>query len=849
MSVPVPEPCDRENWTLWGQIRNGEPPDPVRRERGQMTTKKARTGVSKVIDIDVAEEMRGSFLEYAYSVIYSRALPDARDGLKPVQRRILFQMAQMGLRPDRGHVKSARVVGEVMGRLHPHGDSAIYDALVRMAQDFSLRLPMIDGHGNFGSLDDGPAAMRYTEARLAATAVAMTHGIDEDVVDFTPNYDGREMEPAVLPAAIPNLLVNGASGIAVGMATNLAPHNLAEVINATRHLIANPDASLEDLMAFIPGPDFATGGVITGLEGIRDAYLSGRGSFKVRARTRIEQVSARKRGIVVTELPTTVGPERVIERVKELVVSKKLQGISDIVDLTDGDSGLNLVIECKSAFSPEAVLEQLFKLTPMEESFTINAVTLVEGQPQTLGLKDLISVFIGHRLDVVTRRSEYRKRMAQERLHLLEGLLVAILDIDEVIQVIRNSDDSAAAKNRLMEIFDLSEAQTQYILDMPLRRLTKFSRLEIEKESDQLRSTIESLEEILSNESALRDVVSSELAEISAAHSTPRRTLLLESSGTTVQRIDQPLEVADEPCTVLLSSTGLIARTAQLSQEAVTDVTRQAHDCIVSATPATTRGDIGVITSTGMMYRIPVVDIPNIPVTVGIPGISGGAPIGAFLDLNKDEKIVALAPVDSEIVLITQHGVVKRLAAGHSISRPSWDLIRLDSSDCVIAATAGLPDTFDQLHVVIVSDQANLLHFPCSSLRAQGRSAGGVAGMKLTNSSAIFGGLIDPSGNNAVATLSGSRQTLPGTELGNAKVTRFAEYPGKGRASGGVRCHKFRAGEDQLLLGWVGEGTARGATSSGMPVELPSPDNRRDGTGSAMTLPLDAISGDIRLFL
>ncbi|MCF8531299.1 MAG: DNA topoisomerase IV, partial [Candidatus Nanopelagicales bacterium] len=335
-----------------------------------MTTKKARTGVSKVIDIDVAEEMRGSFLEYAYSVIYSRALPDARDGLKPVQRRILFQMAQMGLRPDRGHVKSARVVGEVMGRLHPHGDSAIYDALVRMAQDFSLRLPMIDGHGNFGSLDDGPAAMRYTEARLAATAVAMTHGIDEDVVDFTPNYDGREMEPAVLPAAIPNLLVNGASGIAVGMATNLAPHNLAEVINATRHLIANPDASLEDLMAFIPGPDFATGGVITGLEGIRDAYLSGRGSFKVRARTRIEQVSARKRGIVVTELPTTVGPERVIERVKELVVSKKLQGISDIVDLTDGDSGLNLVIECKSAFSPEAVLEQLFKLTPMEESFT-----------------------------------------------------------------------------------------------------------------------------------------------------------------------------------------------------------------------------------------------------------------------------------------------------------------------------------------------------------------------------------------------------------------------------------------------------------------------------------------------
>ncbi|MFM8896587.1 MAG: DNA gyrase subunit A, partial [Actinomycetales bacterium] len=385
----------------------------------------APAGDGHIVDVDVAEELRGSFLEYAYSVIYARALPDARDGLKPVQRRILFQMAQMGLRPDRGHVKSARVVGEVMGRLHPHGDSAIYDALVRMAQPFSLRLPMVDGHGNFGSPDDGPAAMRYTEARLAAAALEMTTGLDEDVVDFAPNYDGRELEPTVLPAAIPNLLVNGASGIAVGMATNLVPHNLGEAIGAARHLIAHPKATLAEVMRFIPGPDLPGGGVIVGLDGIRDAYATGRGSFRVRARTRIENVSPRRRGIVVSELPMNVGPERVIERIKDLVQAKKLQGIADLADLTDGDSGLNLVIEIKNGFNPEAVLESLFRLTPMEDQVSINAVALVEGQPQTMGLLELLRVFVEHRLFVIRRRSSYRRAKAQERLHLVEGLLVA----------------------------------------------------------------------------------------------------------------------------------------------------------------------------------------------------------------------------------------------------------------------------------------------------------------------------------------------------------------------------------------------------------------------------------------
>ena len=513
-----------------------------------------------ILDIDVSDEMRSSFLEYAYSVIYSRALPDARDGLKPVQRRILYTMNDMGLRPDRGHVKSARVVGEVMGRLHPHGDGAIYDALVRMAAPWAMRLPTVDGHGNFGSPDNGPAAMRYTECRMAPSAVAMTASIDEDTVDFKPNYDSREYEPVVLPAAIPHLVVNGTTGIAVGMATNMAPHNLVEVVQALRHLIKHPDAGVDDLMRFVPGPDLPTGGKIVGLDGIRDAYETGRGSFRMRATTRIEAVGRRK-GIVVTELPYGVGTEKVIERIKVLVQSKKLQGIADLKDLTDLDKGLRLVIEVKNGFHPEAILEQLYRQTPMEDTFGINNVALVDGQPRTLGLKQLLQVFLDHRFQVVRRRTTYRRGKAADRLHLVDGLLIAILDIDEVIQLIRSSDNAAAAKERLIAVFDLSTIQADYILDMPLRRLTKFSRIELEKEKDELERTIEQLDAILADEGLLRRVVSDELAEVATTYGTPRRTVLLESAGT-VATAAVPLEVADDPCFVYLSSTGLLARTS-----------------------------------------------------------------------------------------------------------------------------------------------------------------------------------------------------------------------------------------------------------------------------------------------
>jgi DNA gyrase/topoisomerase IV subunit A len=433
-------------------------------------------------------------------------------------------MADMGLRPERGHVKSARVVGEVMGKLHPHGDGAIYDALVRMAQSFSMRLPLIDGHGNFGSLDAGPAAMRYTEARLASAAMAMVAEADENTVDFGPNYDGQLAEPLVLPAAYPNLLVNGGSGIAVGMATNMAPHNLGEVIAATKFLIENPTATVKQLMKFVPGPDFPTGGELVGLDGVREAYATGKGSFKVRASVEIEKVSTRKMGIVIKELPFTIGPEKVVERIAALVKAKKIAGISDIIDLTDGQTGTNVVIEIKNGFEPEAVLEQLYALTPMEDAFSINAVALVKGKPQTLGIKELLKVFIEHRIEVVRRRSEFRKAKAEGRLTLVDGLLKAIIDIDKVIKIIRGSDDAAAAKEKLMKDFKLNDEQTTYILDMPLRRLTKMSKLELETEQKELKTTIAELTKLLKSEDAIKAQVSDELTAVGKSFATPRKT-------------------------------------------------------------------------------------------------------------------------------------------------------------------------------------------------------------------------------------------------------------------------------------------------------------------------------------
>ena len=639
-----------------------------------------------ILDTDIKQEMEASFLEYAYSVIYSRALPDARDGMKPVQRRILYTMNDMGVRPDRGHVKSARVVGEVMGKLHPHGDGAIYDALVRMAQPWSMRLPTIDGHGNFGSPDDPPAAMRYTECRMAPPAVAMTASIDEDTVDFKPNYDSRELEPVVLPAAIPHLIVNGTTGIAVGMATNIAPHNLVEVVQALRHLVTHPEATLDDLMRFVPGPDLPTGGMIVGLDGVRDAYETGRGTFRMRATARVESVGRRK-GIVVTELPYGVGTEKVSERIKSLVQAKKLQGIADIKDLTDRDHGLRLVIEVKNGFVPEALLEQLYKQTPMEDTFGINAVALVDGQPRTLGLKHLLEVFLDHRFDVVRRRSAHRRTKAADRLHLVEGLLVAILDIDEVIQLIRSSDNSAEAKERLIGVFDLTSTQADYILDMPLRRLTKFSRLELDKEKGELERTIEALDAILGDDQLLRKVVSDELAEVAKTFGTPRRTVLLQSAGVTVSAAATSLEVADDPCLAYLSSSGLLARSS--SDELPTaDGGRTNHDVIVSAVRTTARAEIGALTSRGRVVRLNVLDLPALPPSANHPNLQGGLPFDLVRSLDAGERVLALCALRTDgpgIALGTRQGVVKRVNP-EVLGKDEWDVIGLKEGDEVIGA-------------------------------------------------------------------------------------------------------------------------------------------------------------------
>ncbi|MFF4474296.1 DNA topoisomerase (ATP-hydrolyzing) subunit A [Streptomyces sp. NPDC001599] len=799
----------------------------------------------KILDIDVVDEMQGSFLEYAYSVIYSRALPDARDGLKPVHRRIVYQMNEMGLRPERSYVKCARVVGEVMGKLHPHGDASIYDALVRMAQSFSMRVPLVDGHGNFGSLgnDDPPAAMRYTECRMAEAAGLMTESIDEDTVDFAPNYDGQEQEPVALPAAFPNLLVNGASGIAVGMATNMPPHNLREVIAAARHLIRNPNADLDALMKHVPGPDLPTGGRIVGLPGIRDAYETGRGTFKIRATVSVETVTARRKGLVVTELPFAVGPEKVISKIKDLVGSKKIQGIADVKDLTDRAHGLRLVIEIKNGFVPEAVLEQLYKLTAMEESFGINNVALVDGQPLTLGLKELLEVYLDHRFTVVRRRSEFRRSKKRDRLHLVEGLLTALVDIDEVIRLIRSSENSAQAKQRLMERFSLSDVQTQYILDTPLRRLTKYDRIELESEKDRLNTEIEELTRILDSDAELRKLVSAELAAVAKKFGTDRRTTLLESSGAPVAAV--PLQVADDPCRVLLSSTGLLARTAN-DEPLVTEAgaKRVKHDLIVSAVPATARGEVGVVTSGGRLLRVNVVDLPQLPEAMAAPNLAGGAPLAEFVSLEDDEDVVCLTTLDESspgLALGTEQGVVKRVVPDYPSNKDELEVITLKEGDRIVG---GVELRTGDEDLVFITDDAQLLRYQASQVRPQGRPAGGVAGVKLADGAKVISfTAVDPAADAVVFTVAGSRGTLDDSVQTTAKLTPFDQYPRKGRATGGVRCQRFLKGEDCLAFAWAGAVPALAAQKNGTPAQLPDIDPRRDGSGVSLPRTVSVVAG------
>ena len=876
-----------------------------------------RTVKENIVETPLNEEMSKSFLEYAYSVIYARALPDARDGLKPVQRRIIYQMGQMNLNPDRPYMKSARVVGEVMGKLHPHGDSAIYEAMVRLAQPFAMRLPLVDGHGNFGSLDDGPAASRYTEARMAPAALGMNADIAENTVDFTPNYDNKLQEPTVLPAAIPNLLVNGGSGIAVGMATNMATHNLGEVVAAAKHLMRHPDATLEELMRYVPGPDWPGGGVIVGRKGIREAYETGRGALTTRSVTHIENVTARKKAIVVTELPFMVGPERVLERISEGVKNRKLDGISGAIDLTDRHNGTRLVIEIKTGFDPNAVLAQLFKHTPLQDNFTINNVALVNGRPHTMGLKEMLQVWVDHRRVVIRRRSEFRRKKALERLHLVEGLLLAMVDIDEVIQVIRSSDDAEAAKTKLIAVFDLDEIQAQYILDLRLRRLTKMSRIELEAERDDLKRRIEELERILASDEALDGVVIDEMDDAVAKYGTPRRTVLLDEdeegnltpvvahgddgvsanamaaarAAATVSSAAadvaaaakaakkagdenataSALQIDDEPCAVMLSATGLIARTSEDAVERWENRSasngRAKDDQIVSMFRTSTRSSYGLVTSAGRLVLAHVVELPKVSAD-GPLSVTGGVKAEELLGMTEStdpirgERVIAAIDMPSTddggqlvpLALGTRNGVVKRWNRESPTTMDSWSVIDLKDDDEVLAAA----EARDEDRLVFVSTDSSLLTFEAKNVRPQGRTAGGMAGIRLAEGCSVAAFAVVPDGKvtwnyeegenglfsasgAVVLTVAGDSEALPGTENGAAKVTPLEMYPTKGRGTGGVRSQRFLKGQDTLILAFVGAYPLHASTQSGAPVELPKPDMRRDGSGTDLSAPIAVV--------
>ena len=895
-----------------------------------------RTVKEHIVETPLNEEMSKSFLEYAYSVIYARALPDARDGLKPVQRRIVYQMGEMNLTPDRPYMKSARVVGEVMGKLHPHGDSAIYEAMVRLAQPFAMRLPLVDGHGNFGSLDDGPAASRYTEARLGPAALGMNADIDEDTVDFTPNYDNKLKEPTVLPAAIPNLLVNGGSGIAVGMATNLATHNLGEVVNAAKFLMAHSDATLEQLMRYVPGPDWPTGGTIIGRDGIREAYATGRGTLTTRAATHIEHVTARKQAIVVTELPYMVGPEKVIERISDGVKNRKLEGISGAFDLTDRHNGTRIVIEIKTGFDPHAVLVQLFKHTPLQDNFAMNNVALVEGRPHTMGLKEMLQVWVDHRRVVIRRRSEYRKKKALERLHLVEGLLLAMLDIDEVIQVIRTSDDADAAKSRLMVVFDLDEVQAQYILDLRLRRLTKMNRIELEAERDDLKNRIEELTRILASAEALDQVVTDEMDEAVAKWGSPRRTVLLDAdpdgtltpvvaqgagasgvsksaleavkAATTISSAEADvaaaaaaakktgeqsaltgaLKIEDEPCVVMMSATGLIARTTPSAMDVFnarsTSDERLRDDQITTIFETSTRATYGLVTSAGRLVLAHVVDLPALPAAATL-SLKGGVQADELIGMTEStdpirgERVITAIAMEQptsgktsakdesedggaaeakplpSLAIGTRNGVIKRWNREAPTTMDSWPVIDLKDGDEVVFAAVAEDD--DRL--VFISSDSSLLTFKAKNVRPQGRTAGGMAGIKLAEGARVAAFNVVPAGKVAwtyeegengltsgsgavVLTVAGDSDALPGTENGAAKVTPLEMYPTKGRATGGVRSQRFLKGQNTLILAWVGLYPLHASTSAGSPVELPKPDMRRDSSGVDLASPIAFIA-------
>lgn len=798
-------------------------PDTVHTVSKKTTTTSSLAGEeSGITDNDIVKEMEDSFLEYSMSVILARALPDVRDGLKPVHRRILYAMSQMNLRPNGPYHKCADVTGTTMAKYHPHGDSAIYESLVRMAQDFSLRLPLVDGHGNFGSLDFGPAASRYTECRMAAAGVAMTRDLEEDTVDLIPTYANGTREPIVLPSAFPNMIVNGGTGIAVGMATNMAPHNLSEALAAAKAYIANPDITVTEMMKIIPGPDLPTGGVIIGTEGIVEAYTTGRGAFRMRAKVEVGDLGPRRRGITITELPYLVGPEAIMLRIKELVNLKRLQGIADVKDLSDRKHGLRLVIQVKTGFDPHAVLEELYKTTKLEESFSINNVALVGQRPETLGMVALVHYFVEHRRDVVRRRTLHRREVNQRRLHIVEGLITALSTIEEIIVVIRASKDTDSARTRLVRQFKLSEIQATHILEMPLRRLTSLEVTKLKNEKKEILATVKHLTDLLEKKGLMDALIVTELDEVDAEFGTPRRTKILSQVA---EYKSTSLEIADDPCLVTLSIGAVIsAHEADNGVIAPFKLKRGAADVLRCAVRTSRRSTIVVVTNLGRSLLLNVAEVPALTTK------SRGTPIGDLVPLSTKESVVGLVPLSSGLVLATRNGVLKRVADGQ-IPPKSAVVIALKDDDELIAAMPMSDDAAARTDVVLVTSDAQLLRTTTSTIRPQGAAAGGVAGVRRNDGAVVIASGLLPIDDD------GDDQTIVLTQVeesGAVKVSAALEYPTKGRGGGGVRAHTMKKGESLLSLAYVGPHVASGGLLAGAVTSLPANLSKRDASGAPL---------------
>jgi DNA gyrase subunit A len=780
----------------------------------------------RIDSIDIEEEIRTSFLDYAMSVIVSRALPDVRDGLKPVHRRILWGMLEQGIRPDRPTKKSARVVGDVMGKYHPHGQDAIYDALVRMAQDFSLRYPLIDGQGNFGSIEGHPAgAMRYTESRLGPMAMELLRDIEAETVDMVGNYDGEEREPTVLPARFPNLLVNGSAGIAVGMATNIPPHNLGEVIDGVIAAIDKPDITPQQLGRYIKGPDFPTGGIIMGKGGIKDYFRTGRGSVRLRARVTVEEDSRGRQRLVVTEVPFQVNPSRVAEKVEELRLARRIPELARVRNESSGRGGMRLVIELQKNANPQIVLNKLYKTTQLQESFGVINLALVDGVPRTLDLAQTIKYYIDHQREVVTRRTQYELRKAEERDHIVEGLLIALANLDAVIKVIRGSADADEARGKLMKRFKLSEIQANHILDMPLRRLTRLEREKLEEEHGELQATIKRLKALLKDPKRILGVVKTELKEIRDRFADERRTELRADEG----EIDLEDLVTVQDVVVTVSRAGYVKRLPVETYRrqgrggrGVRGANLKEEDVVAHAFTTTTRHWILFFTSSGKVYRVKAHQLPEGSrvargtYAANLPGVS----------LTGDERIAAVIPLkgydDAKyVVFATKNGIVKKTPlVEYDSPRTGLAAINLRKKDRLI----GVRLTNGRDDIILVSKDGQAVRFAESSARPMGRQTGGVIGMRLRTKDEVI----------AMALAGGGQDLVTLSETGYGKRTSVKEYPKKGRGGLGVVTHKLTDKTGRLAGAFVGskDQDVFVISTTGIVIRVSSGDIRQTGRPS-----------------